>query len=431
MDVNPQNQEGMSELWAVGANGEEARRLHPGDALQPSWSPHKRRIAFAARRLGAARGADLWTISVGGGPATAVTADPSFDWNPIWSPDGQHLYFASDRSGTMNLWRIAIDEETGESRGQPEPITTPAGFIAHPSMSADGRLLAYSAVLMVTNIQRLAFDPAAAAVSGEPVWVTTGSRLWANPDPSPDGQSIVFYSRVEPEGDLYLTRADGTGQRQLTSDAALDRMPRWSPDGMWIQCFSDRSGELQVWKIRPDGSDLQQVTDGADSVAYGTWSPDSSRLAVASVVGTGGRSRAAYVIDPDKRLTQQQPDRLPPAPGSSQLAFTPNSWSPDGERLVGQLGLTPGVLTYTFNSRSYERLTDFGEWPVWLPDSRRVLFGDGGKNFWVLDVLTRQTKAIYSGGRDVLGPPRLTRDGKTVYYSRRVSESDIWLMTLK
>ena len=59
-----------------------------------------------------------------------------------------------------------------------------------------------------------------------------GSRFWANPDPSPDGASVVFYSQVGPEGDLYVARSDGTGGlRQLTDDAALDRVPRWSPDG--------------------------------------------------------------------------------------------------------------------------------------------------------------------------------------------------------
>jgi hypothetical protein len=44
---------------------------------------------------------------------------------------------------------------------------------------------------------------------------------------------------------------------------------------------------------------------------------------------------------------------------------------------------------------------------------------------------SKQTKKIYSSGRDVFCPPRLTRDGRTAIYSRRVNESDIWLMTLR
>ena len=71
--------------------------------------------------------------------------------------------------------------------------------------------------------------------------------------------------------------------RQLTSDSAIDRMPRWSPDGNWVACFSNRSGRLELWKIRPDGSDLQQLTE--DGAGYLAWAPDGSRIA------TRGRDR--------------------------------------------------------------------------------------------------------------------------------------------
>lgn len=40
-----------------------------------------------------------------------------------------------------------------------------------------------------------------------------------------------------------------------------------------------------------------------------------------------------------------------------------------------------------------------------------------------------KVRKIFSVTRDVIGPPRLTRDGRTAYFSRRVTESDIWLVT--
>ena len=91
----------------------------------------------------------------------------------------------------------------------------------------------------------------------------------------------------------------------------------------------------------------------------------------------------------------------------------------------------PGLFRYDVDTRTWVHVTDFGEWPVWLPDGRRILFGDGGHNFWVVDTLTKETRKIYSSGRDVFGPPRLTRDGRTVVYTRRVNEADIWQMTLR
>ena len=48
-----------------------------------------------------------------------------------------------------------IDEASGQPRGEPAPLTSPASFAAHVSLSADGRRLVYSSVLESQNIQRL------------------------------------------------------------------------------------------------------------------------------------------------------------------------------------------------------------------------------------------------------------------------------------
>ena len=108
--------------------------------------------------------------------------------------------------------------------------------------------------------------------------------------------------------------------------------------------------------------------------------------------------------------------------------------SPDGEHLAGQVDVASasrGLVMYSLRSRKYERLTDFGEWPVWLPDGRRVLFVAFGNAFFIVDSQSKQVRKIFSVTRDVIGPPRLTRDGKTAYFSRRMTESDVWLLTMK
>ena len=51
--------------------------------------------------------------------------------------------------------------------------------------------------------------------------------------------------------------------------------------------------------------------------------------------------------------------------------------------------------------------------------------------FHIIDTQTKQTRKVYSSTRDVLGPPQLSRDGRAIYFSRRVTESDIWTRALK
>ena len=430
VELNPQNAETRSELWAVTVNNGETRRLNEGDAVLANWSPHNHRIAYT-HRLGNSTHAEVWTIPVTGGTPTRVIGDRTTNWNPVWSPDGKYLYFASDRGGSTNLWRVPIDETSGKTSGEPEPITTPAPYLAHPSLSADGKRIVYTSALVTANIQQLSLD-LSVAPRGEPAWVTTGSRRWSDPDPSPDGEWVAFYSLVQPQGRIYVAHPDGTAMRQVTSDSAIDRMPRWSPDGKWIACFSDRSGHIELWKIRPDGSDLQQLTEGG--AGYLAWSPDGSRIATVGAIEAPLVKNRGWIFDPNRPWKQQTPEVLAPLDPPS-VRFVINSWSPDGERLAGHLDsasqATQGIMMYSLRSHKYEQLTDFGQWPVWLPDSRRLLFVAGGKGFFIVDTQSKQIRNIFSVTRDIIGPPQLTRDGKTAYFSRRVTESDIWLLTLK
>jgi Tol biopolymer transport system component len=424
VDVNPQNGVGQSELWTVDVRSGGARRLSSlANAIDVSWSPHGNRLAVSIQASGT-RQVDVVTVDAARGEIVPLLADPSMDWSPVWAPDGRSVYFTSDRSGSMNLWRIALDEESGRALGNPEPLTTPSSFASHASIAADGRRVVYSSVLITSNVSRLTFNPSAGTIEGAPSDVTTGSRPWANPDPSPDGRWLTFYSRQNPEGHLYIARSDGTGLRQLTGDSFQDRVPRWSPDGQWITFFSNRSGLPYVlWKIRPDGSELTQAT--AKGAIYAAWSSDGTRVAV-SEVATETLPAATYIVDPGIPVAQQKPEKLPPF-----RSFVVNSWSPNGDMLAGQTTISAtGIATYSFRNRTYDVLTDFGEFPIWLPDNRQLLFVSRGREIILVDVLTKNHRTVFTDTRNVLGPPQITHDGRTLYFSRRVTEADIWTATL-
>ncbi|MCX6627214.1 MAG: protein kinase [Candidatus Solibacter sp.] len=395
VELYPQNSVGRSELWTVAVSTGEMRHLSAGDAVLASWSPHNHRIAYTSR-LGNPPQGDVWTIAVTGGTPAPVTSDPARDWNPAWSPDGKYLYFASDRSGSMNLWRVPIDEVSGKTLGAPEPITTPAPYLAHASLSADGKRIVYTSAIITANIQRLALD-ATGGAKGEPAWVTTGTRRWSSPDPSPDGEWVAFYSLTQPEGQLYVAHPDGTGLRQVTNDAT-DRLPRWSPDSKWISCFSNRSHRFELWKIRPDGSGLQQLTEG--SASYSAWSPDGSRITAVRSLEVGTGNAGVLIFDPNRAWKGQTVETLPPL-GDSSDQFLVNSWSPDGRHLVGQvMGEHPGIAMYTLASRAYERLTPFGEWPF---AAAAEGFLGHARRHWPAAARTRRQVCVLLAASDRIG----------------------------
>jgi len=411
-----------SRIWAVNVATGERRLVTKEDSVQPHWSPHGVRIAYQGRRQAAQR--DIWTIPAGGGEPVEVTNDAATDWNPVWSPDGKYLYFASDRGGSMNLWRVPIEEQSGKVLGQPEAVTTPSAYTGHLSFSHDGRRMAYANVVSRANLQQVAFDPAKETVTGQPVWITQGSRWVNTPNLSPDGEWLAFDAQGGQQEDLFVIRRDGTGLRQLTDDIYKDRKPTWSPDGKRIAFFSDRSGKWEIWTINSDGGGLHQLTYTSATVTIPVWSPDGTRLAYHNADGSPS------IIEVGKPWQEQSPQKLPPMSDSNY--WGPWSWSPDGRRLAGGRTLGgAGIVVYSLESQQYEKLTDFGRSPVWLSDSRRLLFLNQSK-LYLIDSESKKIHEVLSAAPHDFGiGVAPSRDNRLIYFSLLTTEADIWLMTLE
>ncbi|HXG64371.1 MAG TPA: hypothetical protein VNO70_04640, partial [Blastocatellia bacterium] len=415
-------------LWAVNVTTGEKRLITTADVAQPRWSPHGYRIAYWGSRPGAQR--DIWTMRPDGGEPLAVTDDAALDWNPVWSPDGRYLYFASDRAGSMNLWRVAIDEQSGRVLSAPELVPTPSAYSQHIAFSGDGRRLAHAQVNARKNVQRIAFDPERGMVVGRPIWITQGSRWVVEPHLSPDGRWLVCSSLGEKQEDLFLIRSDGAGERiPLTQDAYKDRFPCWSPDGKQIAFYSNRSGTWEIWAINAEDRKLRQLTftSGADAF-FPIWSPDGARLAYT------GRNGSASVIDVTRPWAEQTPQPVF-SPTAPQAVFWPTVWSPDGRKLVGgwrrnRDDALSGLAIYSFESRQFERLTDFGRGnPVWLKDNRRLLFRHEGKVFLV-DSRTKKVHEVFSAAPHKIGRFTLSRDNRLLYFDLEETEADIWMLDL-
>jgi Tol biopolymer transport system component/serine/threonine protein kinase len=414
-----------SRVWAVSVATGERRQVTKVDAIQPNWSPHGNRIAYGGRRNAAQR--DVWTIPAGGGEPTEVTNDPATEGSPVWSPDGKYLYFASDRAGSMNLWRVPIEEQTGKVLGPAEAVTTPSTYSTHLSFSLDGRRLAYSQILRRANLQQVGFDPDKETITGQPVWITQGSR-WANtPNLSPDGEWLAFDAQGGKQDDLFVIRRDGTSLRQLTDDLHKDRQPRWSPDGRRIAFFSDRSGKWEIWMINSDGSGLKQLTYAPGIATNPAWSPDGTRL---SYRNAGGASPS--IIEVEKPWTEQSPQVLPSMSDLTNWGVW--SWSPDGRKLAGNklpAGAPISILVYSLETQHYEELTYFGRGPVWLSDSRRLLFLHQGK-LRLIDSPSKKVRELLSVAPNEFGNGvTLSRDDRHLYFSLVTTEADIWLMNFE
>jgi serine/threonine protein kinase len=398
------------------------------DALQPSWSPNGHRIAYWGVRGRGTGQRDIWTASAQGGALVNVTNDVALDFNPVWSPDGRYLYFSSDRSGSMNLWRVPIQETTGKILGEAEAVTTPSARSSHFNFSNDGRRVVYVQETRATNIYRVGFDAVKEMVSGTPAPITQGSRNFRLVDLSPNAQWLAFIS-FGPREELFVGKVDGNSLRQLSNDTYRDRCPHWHPDSKRIAFQSNRGGEFEVWTIDSDGRGLQQLTyaKGGDPICP-LWSPDGSRLVYS---GVGSRPS---IMDAGRQWEENDLETLPPL-SIPDTWFWVNSWSPDGRRLAGHAqhfgGIAQGIVVYSLNSEMFERLTDFGSHPVWLSDSQRLLFLHDGKLYLVDSQSKRVREVLAMGAHAIDYTFSVSRDDRLIYFPLRTTEADIWLMNLE
>jgi serine/threonine protein kinase len=423
-------------IWAVEVSSGEKRQLFAEDGAQPQWSPHGHRVAFVTARGQFSQ--DIQTVAAdGAGGAVPVTTGTPIDWNPTWSADGGHIYFVSDRGGSMNLWRVGIEEDSGKVLGEPEPLTAPSTEVDHLTASLDGKRIAYVSRDQRTNIQRVAFDPERVKAEGEPSWITSGSNQLFAYDVSPDDEWVVYKSMNSKHRGLIIQRIDGTGKRDI-GDFPMTN-PSWSRAGNWIAfnraSMQEGGDSPDIYRIRPDGTGLERLTDsqrdGISGYLHTITSPDGSRMVMHSAFGKEGNT---FLLDADVGLARA-PEPLPPMTVGGDY-FDTFSWSRDGEWLAGQAillkGSHPGIVLYAVKHRTYERLTDFGGGATaWLPDGRRLLFGSQGK-IHLLDRVTKETRMVFSvPPPEEVGTARLSRDGRQLFFLRSIDEADVWMAELK
>jgi len=156
------------------------------------WSPDGRMLAYTARRD---RNFDIYVIPAEGGEEIRLTEAEGLDDGPDYSPDGAYIYFNSERTGSMKIWRM------GPDGSNPEQLTfddTYADWFPHPS--PDGRwivFLSYEGDVQGHPANKPVTLRIMPAEGGTPQVIATmfGGQGTINvPSWSPDSRSIAFVS---------------------------------------------------------------------------------------------------------------------------------------------------------------------------------------------------------------------------------------------
>jgi Tol biopolymer transport system component len=246
---------------------------------RPWLSPDEKR--FIADRLDSQTStSDLWLYDVSGINPQRFTSDPGQDFNPVWSPDGSRIVWASQREAVPDLYQRAANL-TGE-----EALLLKSDYIKVPTdWSRDGRFIIY-----------YKFDP------------KTKRDLWVLP--------VTGSGEAKPAPVLHSEADEVAGTL--------------SPGGRWLAYASDESGRYEVWvQSFPGGGSKRQVSTGGGSSPR--WRRDGRELfyytANGKLMAAPVRSGESFEVGAAVSLFEFRS-------GTQSAIFAPYAVTADGQRFL-------------------------------------------------------------------------------------------------
>jgi Tol biopolymer transport system component len=231
---------------------------------------------------------DVWVIGADGSGPKRLTTDPAHDFDPSLSPDGQSIAFRSERDGNNEVYVMNAD-------GSDQHAVSPdQADDWGPAWSPDGRVVWNCARDLTVGFHACVANP-----DGSGLHVIPNDRYFEYGTWSPDGSKIAFMSQQpdargnDPNYDIYVMNADGSGLTQLTDAPGEDGFPSWSPDGTKIAFSSTRddcshsdatecrtTGDIgpyqTIYIMNANGSDQHRLS--LQLGMFVDWSPDGQYL---------------------------------------------------------------------------------------------------------------------------------------------------------
>ncbi len=346
-------------------------------AISPLWlrdvaiSPDGTQIAFCYK-------GDIWTVPSDGGRAVRLTTLDSYEANPVWSPDGSLIAFASDRNGGFDVYIMSA------GGGGAERLTFNSASEIPSAFTPDGKNVLFSATIQ--DPAQSALFPYAAMTELYSVPVRGGktSQVLGTPAEyvsySPDGRFFLYQDRKGGEDEWRkhhtssvtrdIWRYDtSTGKHtNLTNRPGEDRNPVLSADGKSAYILSEvDGGTMNVWCISSSGKggQMKRITDfdthpvrflsrGGDRLCF-TWDGEIYTLKAGS---TPRKVAIDLILDQEKNV-----EILSRSSGATGAAV-----SPDGKQIAfivrGEVFVTSVEYNTTkqiTHTAAAERNVDFGK----------------------------------------------------------------------
>jgi serine/threonine protein kinase/Tol biopolymer transport system component len=406
--------------------------------LYASLSPDGEFVVYDAFKTASAKSRDVFIIRSDGSEERPLIEHPANDLSPVWTPDGRDVLFTSDRSGTVDVWRVAA--AGGLPQSEPELIHRNVGRAVPRGLTETGSYFYNAAADVIDVYQARLVD---GVLRNQETLATSHmgsniSSVW-----SPDGDRLAYASRRGLVGfdrgfATLVVRDQQTGeQREFTPPLTSFLTRSWSPDGRQVLVggASDSGGQA-IYAIDVDSGRLTTLIANSNHVARPEWRADgrvwyfdrSKGTLVARNVQTGAEERIADLraqgIDPLADISGRG-FRL--GPDGRTLAYTTyDDRSKTRTLAVKVLGGGPARELARAVRPEMLMLQD------WSPDGQTVFYTRWTKSsdpytLWRVSIHGGDSQPVglsMVGVRDVSVHP----DGTKITFTAGWNRSELWVM---